>query len=138
MANDPTAIRQSTFTFNATDQTPHCAGVNMGITVPEVTFEELSTGWTRRDVGNKNANWSAEFFENDDGDYTAEFFDKIGNGTAYVLAARPTTAVASVANPEIGAAAAYPLSWGLSIAPNSASRHTCNFAVDGAITKTTS
>ena len=137
MANDPTAIRQGHWTFNSVDQTPWTEGVEIGVSAPVVEFNELSTGWTRRDVGIKNGTLTASGFENDDGDFAAQYFDKVGDGTAYTFAARPGSGAAAVGNPEMGGSA-HVASWGLSISPNNASRHTTQFAVDGAITKTTS
>lgn len=137
MANDPTAIRQSHWTFNSVDMTPWTEGVEVAATAPVVDFNDLSTGWTRRDVGNPSGTLTAASFENDDGDFTAQYFALVGNGTSYTFATRPGSGVAAVGNPEMGGTA-HVASWGLSIAANGASRHTVQFAVDGAITKTTS
>lgn len=137
MANDPTAIRTSTFSIGGTDQTLWTESIEVGFEAASVEFNDLSTGWTRRDVGIKNGTFSTGMFENDDGDFTAQIFDKVGDGTAYAMIVRPTSAAVGVGNPQSDFNA-HITSWGLSISASDGSRHTVSYAVDGAITKSTS
>ena len=134
MANDPTAIRQAHVTINSVDWTPWSEGFDVGVTAPVVDFNDLSTGWTRRDVGIKSGTLTVSAFENDDGDFTANCFDEVGSGTARTFAVRPSSGAIAVGNPELGGSAHF-ASWGLSASANGAMRHTVQLAVDGEITK---
>ncbi len=136
MANDPTVVRDLTFSIGGTDQTPHMEGTNLGVTTPVVEFNDASVNATRRDIGNKNWTATMEAFENDDGDFTAQIFSKVGDGTAYAIISRPGSAAIGVGNPQFDYTA-HIASWGLNMTVNSAMRHSVTLAVDGDNVKTT-